>query len=99
MQTVVSRRVFRTAFMAFSLLALGACSMFSSSDTRYDPVELTQYEAEIAAGVRWSASVGSGGGYGFAPTVVGDAVYAAAPNAVAKVDVASGRVLWRASPD
>src|SRR5690606_12011777 len=85
--------------LALSLLTLGACSMFSSSDPRYAPAELTQYEAEVAAQVRWTASVGRGGGYGFAPTVIGEAAYAATPDAVAKVDLASGRVLWRASPD
>src|SRR5690606_38690500 len=99
MQPVVSRRFLRTSFVAISLLALSACSMFSSSDTRYEPVELTQYDAEVAAAVRWSAPIGSGSGYGFAPAVVGEAVFAATPNAVAKVDLASGRVLWRATPD
>lgn len=99
MQPVVSLRVFRNAALALSLLSLGACSMFSGSDPRYEPAELTQYNAEVAAAVRWSASIGGGGGYGFAPTLVGDAVYAATPNAVAKVDLASGRVLWRATPD
>ena len=99
MQPLVSRRVLRNTILGLSLLTLGACSMFSSSDPRYDPVELTQYDAEVSASIRWSASVGSGGGYGFAPALVGEAVYAATPNAVAKVDLASGRVLWRASPD
>lgn len=99
MQPVVSLRVLRNTAVALSLLSLGACSMFSSSDPRYEPAELTQYNAEVAAAIRWSAPIGSGGGYGFAPTVVGDAVYAATPNAVAKVDMASGRVLWRATPD
>lgn len=98
MQPVVSRRALRNTFLALGLLALGGCSMFSSSDPRYDPAELTQYEAQVAANVRWTASVGGGGGYGFAPAAVGEAVYAATPNAVAKVDLASGRVLWRASP-
>lgn len=99
MRPVVSLRLFRNAALAVSLLSLGACSMFSSSDPRYEPAELTQYDAEVAAAVRWSASVGNGGGYGFAPTVVGEAAYAATPNSVAKVDLASGRVLWRAAPD
>src|SRR5690606_1652542 len=99
MQPVVSRRFLRTSFVAISLLALSACSMFSSSDTRYEPVELTQYDAEVAAAVRWSAPIGSGSGYGFAPAVVGEGVFAATPNAVAKVDLASGRALWRATPD
>lgn len=99
MQPVVSCRVLRNTILALGLLALAGCSMFSSSDPRYEPADLTQYEAQVAANVRWTASVGSGGGYGFAPVLVGEAVYAATPNALAKVDMASGRVLWRASPD
>lgn len=99
MQPAVSRRVLRSTALAVTLLALSACSMFSSTDPRYEPTELTQYEARVTAAVRWSASVGSGGGYGFAPTVVSDAVYAATPNSVAKIDLESGRVLWRVSPD
>lgn len=95
----VSRRVLRASLLSLGLLTLGACSMFSSSDPRYAPAELTQYEAGVTAAVKWSASIGGGGGYGFAPVVVGEAAYAATPNAVAKVDIASGRVLWRASPD
>lgn len=95
----VSRRVLRSTLVTLSLLSLGACSMFSSKDPRYEPAELTQYEALVSAGVRWTASIGGGGGTGFAPDVVGEAVYAATPNAVAKVDLMSGRVLWRATPD
>ena len=99
MQPAAYIRLVCRSVLALSLLTLGACSMFSSSDPRYAPAELTQYEAEVAAQVRWTASVGRGGGYGFAPTVIGEAAYAATPDAVAKVDLASGRVLWRASPD
>lgn len=98
MQPVVSRRALRNTILALGLLALGGCSMFSSSDPRYEPAELTQYEARVGANVRWSAAIGSGSGYGFAPAVQGEAVYAATPNALAKVDLVSGRVLWRTSP-
>lgn len=99
MHPLVSFRALRNAALALSLLSLGACSMFSSKDARYEPTELTQYDAEVAAAVRWSASIGSGGGYSFAPAVVGESVYAATPNAVAKVELSSGRVVWRATPD
>ncbi|NLC35826.1 MAG: outer membrane protein assembly factor BamB [Alcaligenaceae bacterium] len=98
MQPVVSRRVLRNTILALGLLALSGCSMFSSSDPRYEPAELTQYEAQVGANVRWTASIGSGGGHGFAPAVLGEAVYAATANGLAKVDLISGRVLWRASP-
>lgn len=96
MQTVAFFRFLRHGVLAFAVLALAGCSMFSSSSSRHDPAELTQYPAAVAARQAWSVSLGSGSGYGFAPTVVGEAVYAAVPNGnVAKVALASGQVLWQ----
>lgn len=90
--------VIRSAVLALSVAALSGCSMFSSSDARYDPAPLTEYPAGVSATVGWTASVGSGGGYGFAPTVVGDAVFAASPNGnVVKLDLDSGAVQWQAN--
>src|SRR5690554_3956458 len=100
MQIAVFRRSVRGAVLAMSVAALAGCSMFSSPNPRYDPAPLTEYAAGISANVAWSVSVGSGGGYGFAPALVGDAVYAATPNGrVSKLDVASGRAQWQSSTD
>lgn len=97
MQTAAFLRFWRTSVWALALATLAGCSMFSSSSSRYDPAELTQYPAAVAARQAWSASIGSGSGYGFAPTVIGDAVYAATPNGnVVKVALASGQILWQA---
>lgn len=96
MQTVAVFRFLRHCACVAAIVTLAGCSMFSRSDSRHAPAELTQYPAAIGARQAWSASIGSGSGYGFAPTVVGDAVYAAAPNGnVAKVALASGQVLWQ----
>lgn len=96
MRTAVTCRVLRNTVLALSLVALGGCSLFSNRNERYDPVPLTEYAAGISANVAWSVSVGSGGGYGFVPVIVGDAVYAATPNGtVSKVDLATGGILWR----
>lgn len=96
MQAVVFRRVLRSGALALSVLMLAGCSMFSSSNPRYEPAELTQYPAAIAARVAWSTSIGSGSGYGFAPAVVGQSVYTAAPNgSVTKVDLATGQIGWQ----
>src|SRR5690606_41415255 len=94
----LSSRLLRSTFVALSLLSLGACCMFSSKDPRYEPAELTQYEAQVSAGVRWTASIGGGGGAGLAPGVVGEADYAAPPNAVAEVDAMPGRLVSRDTP-
>ena len=90
-------RVLRGALIA-CLSALAGCSMFSSHDDRYDPVPLTQYAPGMAVHPVWQVSVGSGSGLGFAPAVSGSSVYAATPDgSVVKVDVPTGRVVWRAS--
>lgn len=98
MKADVFRRFWRTSTLTLTGLMLVGCGMFSSSDSRYEPAELTQYPAAVSARQAWSTSIGSGSGYGFAPTVVGESVYAAAPNGnVVKVALASGQTLWQAS--
>lgn len=99
MQKLLVRRIFRGAVAALGALVLGACSMFSSApNPRFDPAPLTEYPAGISAHVAWAVSLGSGGGPGFAPQVVGDTVYAATPSgAVAGLDLATGSVRWQAN--
>lgn len=99
MRMTASRRCAAiTACLA--LFTLGGCSLFSRDDGRYDPAPLTSYEAGMSVREVWKTSVGSGGGLGFLPTVVGDAVYAATPNGkLGKFDLLSGRPLWRADAD
>ena len=88
-------RVLRGALIA-SVAALAGCSLFSSQDHRYDPVPLTQYAPGLAVHAVWQTSIGSGSGLGFTPAVVGDSVYAATPDgSVAKVDISTGRTVWR----
>lgn len=98
MRMLAFRRPLAIAACIAAAVAVSACSLFSKDDGRYDPVPLTDYKAGISVRQVWSVSVGSGGGLGFFPTVVGDAVYAAAPNgSVGKYDLLSGRSLWHAS--
>ncbi|MCK9510390.1 MAG: outer membrane protein assembly factor BamB [Pigmentiphaga sp.] len=81
-------------------LAIAGCSWLSPRDTRYDPVPLVPFTPEIQAGVVWSVPMGGGAGVGFAPQVVDSAVYAAsADGQVAKIDLASGQVVWSARVD
>jgi len=85
-----------SAAAVLTFTTLTACSLFSDSDPRNEPAELVEIRAELAAQTAWAVAVGRGGGAGFAPVVVGDAVYAATPDGVVvKVDAASGQVLWR----
>lgn len=97
MRKTVVRRVLRHSLLALSIAALAGCSMFSSKNPRYEPAPLTEYTAGVAATVGWSTSIGSGGGYGFTPTVVADSVYAATPDGrVSRVNLANGAVQWQA---
>lgn len=92
----MSARVFRNAALILSLTALSGCGLFSKADARYDPAPLTEYAASLGISVRWTASIGSGGGYEFAPQVVGDTVYAATPSGVvSSLALASGATHWR----
>lgn len=97
MQAPVLRHVVRTSAVLFSVLAIAGCSMFSRSDLRHEPAELTEYAAGVSAKIAWSVPVG-GSGYGFAPVAVGEAIYAAGPSGtVLKVNAGSGQVLWQST--
>jgi len=99
MQISIARRVLCGSMVALGAAVLAGCSMFSAApNPRFDPAPLTEYPAGISVHVAWSTGIGSGGGAGFAPQVVGDSVYAATPSgSVAKVDLATGAVRWQAS--
>src|SRR5690625_6678156 len=91
-------RIYRSAQRSLiigAVLALSACSMFSSKDPRFEPAPLAEYEARMPASVRWSAGIGSGSGFGFIPFVQGRDVYtASASGQVSGVDFSSGGVKW-----
>lgn len=89
-------RIFRNFALMLGLGVLSGCGLFSQTDARYDPAPLTEYAAQVGITTRWSVSIGSGGGYGFAPRVVQDTVYAATPSGVvSRIALASGAVNWR----
>src|SRR3546814_18589511 len=95
MHIAISRRIVRSAVIALSIAALAGCSMFSSPNPRYETAALTEYPAGISAHIAWSVSIGSGGGYGFAPVLVDEAVYAATPNGnLSKLNATFGAVFW-----
>lgn len=91
-------RFSRVVVVGLMAVTLSACGLFSQPDPRFDPAPLTEYAPSLAVSALWTASIGSGGDYGFSPRVVGDTVYAATPSgAVAALDLASGAVRWRAT--
>lgn len=100
MRDSASLRALRATVCAFGILALSACSLFSRDDDRNKPAELTDYPAGVTAKALWTTDIGSGGGFGFVPVSVGDAVYGATPNGkVSKLDLASGKMIWHTDVD
>lgn len=80
-------------------LTLSACGIFGN-ESRYEPVELTQYTQSATGLIAWSTNIGSGSGYGFAPLVTTDSVFAATPDgSVARVNSATGATMWRVKLD
>lgn len=93
-------RLFRAAVLSLMAAGLTGCGLFTSTDARFDPAPLTDYTPTQSVVTRWTASIGSGGDYGFEPQLVGDTVYAATPSgAVAAVNLSSGVLRWRAGTE
>jgi outer membrane protein assembly factor BamB len=87
-------RLSRLVIATLAGASVSGCAWFASDD-RNDPVPLTAIVSTTGASVAWRASVGSGSGYGFAPAIIGDAVYAASANGnVARLDLATGATVW-----
>lgn len=94
----------RRAGLAFALAALScalaACSWFSGPSGP-KPAELPELpKGKQAPRVLWTASIGEAGAYAFAPALVGESLYAASRGgSVARLEAASGKVLWRVELD
>lgn len=95
MLRLLTLRSAKLAVTTLCVITLSACSMFSSKDPRFEPAPLAEYEAGVAANVRWSVSVGKGSGFGFIPARVANNVYAATPSGrLVQVDLATGQLGW-----
>lgn len=90
----------RALLLAALATTLSGCSWFSgwfSSDKpAAKPAELSEFKASASLARQWDANVGAAGAYEFSPATDGQAVYAAGRDGrLAKLDIASGRELWR----
>ncbi|MCH8618829.1 outer membrane protein assembly factor BamB [Undibacterium sp. TS12] len=86
-----------------AFLALSGCSALSSlnpfsgrSDTKNQPAVLTEIKSTMAVKSSWTVAVGGAGNYVFSPVSVAQNVYvAAADGTLARIELATGRVVWR----
>ena len=96
----LSTRYLRNFTLAVgAALTLSACGLFGN-DSRYEPVDLTEYQATITPVIHWTASIGKGSGYGFTPVVEGNNVFAATPDGkVSRLNVDTGAIIWQRDLD
>lgn len=93
------RQVLKGSVLALAVAAIGGCSLFSN-ESRFEPVDLTEYAQQVSGFTVWSTNIGSGSGYGFAPALFGESVYAATPDgSVIKANLSNGGIQWRIKLD
>ncbi|HNQ03112.1 MAG TPA: outer membrane protein assembly factor BamB [Thiobacillaceae bacterium] len=93
-----------TVYVLPVVLALAGCSSvtstlggwFGAGKTTLKPAELVEFKPSVGLARAWEATVGSAGPYIFSPATDGQFVYAAARDGrIIKLDLASGREIWR----
>ncbi len=90
----------RALLFATLVSALSGCSTvggwFGSGKTAGRPAALTEIKPSTSLVRQWEAHLGSSGPYEFSPATDGQAVYAAGSDGkLVKLDISSGRELWR----
>lgn len=87
---------------ASALFALSGCSTlsslnpFSSKSEKNTPAVLTEIKTTMSIKASWTVPVGAAGNYLFTPASVAQNVYAAAADGtLIRVEVASGRTVWK----
>lgn len=94
-------RTFPATLLAFALaFPLSGCSWFGgwfgASEPVVKPAPLPEFKPLVDLERAWEARVGEAGGFAFSPATDGQAVYAAGRDGrIAKLDLASGREIWR----
>jgi outer membrane protein assembly factor BamB len=90
--------------LGLGLLALMAgCSSlnpFASKDTRNEPAALVELKSSTAVRTNWQYSIGKADGRAFSPALVADSLFVASSDGnIARIDVATGREIWRIKAD
>ena len=101
MQKMVKNSVATMSALTLAVLTAG-CSSFSlynpfgGDAPRNPPAALVDLKPTMAVKNAWTYSIGSAGTYSFSPAVAGEFVFiAAADGSLAKLDAATGKLVWR----
>lgn len=86
--------------LALLVFSLSGCSTisgwFGSDNALAKPADLVDFKPSVELVKSWDANVGAGSPFAFSPDTDGQAVYAAGREGkLVKLDLASGRELWR----
>lgn len=79
---------------------LDSLNPFASDKKGDQPAKLVELKGSMAVRTAWKLDIGKAKGYQFSPALTGDTlVVAAADGAIARVDAATGKQLWRVKAD
>lgn len=79
---------------------LNSLNPFASDKKGDQPAKLVELKGSMAVRTAWKLDIGKARGYQFSPALTGDTlVVAAADGAIARVDAATGKQLWRVKAD
>lgn len=79
---------------------LSSLNPFSSKDKTNEPAKLEELKATMAVRTAWKLDIGKARGYQFSPALAGNTlVVASADGAIARVEAADGRPMWRIKAD
>lgn len=97
--TLVTLKIARISMLSVLVLLCGCAQMnpmnwFSSSGPKR--AELKEFTPTLSVRQQWSVNVGKASGFAFQPALVeGQAYTAAADGSLTRVDLSSGRTVWR----
>jgi len=95
---IAVKLIFTGAILALAGCAgLSSLNPFSSKSAPHNlPADLPDVKSSLKIRPVWSNAIGKSGEFVFSPVVAGDSVFvAAADGALARLDVVSGRTVWR----
>lgn len=97
MQFSAKLLVAASAFFALSgCSSLSSLNPFSSKSEKNTPAVLTEFKPTMSIKASWTVPVGAASNYLFTPAAVGQNVYAAAADGtLVRIEVASGRIVWK----